>query len=40
MILRMGSWNVCEFVTDERYRIEMGRQVDKRDIDIVRIQEL
>ena len=37
--LRIGSWNVCGFATEERKRIEIVEQVSKRDLDIVGIQE-
>ena len=37
--LRIGSWNVCGFATDEPRRIEIAQQVSKRDLDIVGIQE-
>ena len=29
------SWNVCEFATEERKRLEIVEQVTKRDLDIV-----
>ena len=37
--MRIGSWNVCGFATDQRKRLEIAEQVSKRDLDIVGIQE-
>jgi len=37
--LRIGSWNVCGFATDERKRIEVAENVREQDLDIVGIQE-
>ena len=37
--MRIGSWNVWGFATDERKRIEIAQQVRKRDLDIVGVQE-
>ena len=37
--MEIGSWNVCEFATEERKRLEIAEQVSKRDLDIVGIQE-
>ena len=35
--MRIGSWNVCGFATDQRKRLEIAEQVSKRDLDIVGI---
>ena len=37
--LRIGSWNVCGFATDERKRMEIVGQVRRHDLDVVGIQE-
>ena len=37
--MRIGSWNVCGFTTDDRKRIEVAEKVRERDLDIVGIQE-
>ena len=37
--LRIGSWNVCGFSTDERKRMEIVGQVRSHDLDVVGILE-
>ena len=37
--LRIRSWNVCGFATEERQRLEKDEQVSKRDVDLVGIKE-
>lgn len=37
--LRMGSWNVCGFVTEERKMQKMAEQISKCDLDIVGTSE-
>ena len=38
-VLRIGSWNVCGFATEERKRLEIDEQGSKRNLDIVGIQQ-
>ena len=37
--IRIGSWNVCGFATDERKRLEIAEQAAEKDLDIVGVQE-
>ena len=37
--MRIGSWNVCGFATDECKRMEIVGQVRRHDLDVVGIQE-
>ena len=37
--MRIGSWNVCGFATDERKSIKVAEKVRECDLDIVGIQE-